>query len=393
MIASEVGQSPVPSTSVAATGALRSRLRIVADDLTGALDAAAEFVPLVGPIAVAWTREAIAPADPGIAYDTASREVATGTAVREASRAAEAVALADAEIAFLKVDSLLRGHAGHELAAIFASGGFDAVVIAPAFPFQNRRTIGGQQEILAKGVWRGTGEDIVGTLENLGLAVHQAAPGTPVSGGISLYDASTDADLAAIVAAGRSFGGRVLWCGSGGLATALAAGAEPLPPPPIEGPLLGLFGTDHPVTLGQIDATGENSLRLGLDRKAALADIAARLAAGRSVIALPILPVLSRAEAREVIADYLGELVEGLVAPRSFVCGGGETLRGVCGYLGVEGLEVIGRLMPGVPVSRMRGGRWHGTLTISKSGAFGKRDFLENLIAEAEARTASTSLS
>ena len=35
-----------------------ARLRLLADDLTGALDSAARFVPLTGPVAVTWRDDA-----------------------------------------------------------------------------------------------------------------------------------------------------------------------------------------------------------------------------------------------------------------------------------------------------------------------------------------------
>ena len=38
--------------------------------------------------------------------------------------------------------------------------------------------------------------------------------------------------------------------------------------------------------------------------------------------------------------------------------------------LGAVSLTVLGERSPGLPVSRIRGGRWDGCLVISKSGAF-----------------------
>ncbi|MBV9251523.1 MAG: hypothetical protein JO227_20025, partial [Acetobacteraceae bacterium] len=81
------------------------RLRLLADDLTGALDTAAQFVPLTGPVPVVWS-------DPGL---RGSLAIDSGT--REAEeKAAQAIArelarlLSGADIAFKKIDSLLRGN-------------------------------------------------------------------------------------------------------------------------------------------------------------------------------------------------------------------------------------------------------------------------------------------
>jgi uncharacterized protein YgbK (DUF1537 family) len=56
-------------------------------------------------------------------------------------------------------------------------------------------------------------------------------------------------------------------------------------------------------------------------------------------------------------------------------------LRGICESLGTERLDVTGEIMPGVPRSIMRGGRWDGVAVISKSGAFGAPDLLQQLAA------------
>jgi uncharacterized protein YgbK (DUF1537 family) len=68
------------------------------------------------------------------------------------------------------------------------------------------------------------------------------------------------------------------------------------------------------------------------------------------------------------------------------VVAGGETLRSVCEAAGAHSLLVQGRLVPGVPRSVIVGGRWNGVTVVSKSGAFGHRHLLRELILE---RTAS----
>ena len=60
---------------------------------------------------------------------------------------------------------------------------------------------------------------------------------------------------------------------------------------------------------------------------------------------------------------------------------GGETLRGLCDALGATRLDVTGDVLSGIPRSVMRGGRWDGTIVVSKSGAFGTPDLLRDLIA------------
>lgn len=360
-----------------------SGLRLIADDLTGALDAAAQFVGLAGVIHCIWGEAALA-ADPArlpahAALDAASREGSPEAAAARA--AAMAPALAGASLAFRKLDSLLRGHEAIEIAATLKAGGIAHAVIAPAFPAQARATRGGRQFFLREGAWQDTGVDLAARLAALGIPARLMRPGEAAPEGVSIWDAETEADLAAIVAAGRALRGQVLWCGTAGLAGALAGAAPPCPPLP--GPVLGLFGTDHPVTQGQLAQAGPALLRLpeAAPDKAGL--IAAHLARHGAAMVMPDLPAnLPRQDAYARIGACLAEAVAGLPAPGTLVVAGGETLRGLADHLGATGLAVDGQLLPGVPTSRLIGGRWEGVRVISKSGAFGAPSLLRDLAAQ-----------
>lgn len=358
-----------------------NRLRLIADDLTGALDTAAEFVPLLGPVRTLWGTPAGDVA--ALAFDTATREGTAEAAEAAVGAAARHLDLAGADIAYLKLDSLLRGHAGAEIAACLAVGEYSHVVIAPAFPFQNRRTRAGWQWALLDGAWRATGEDIAATLERRGHMVKRATVGSPLPPDISIWDAETNADLAALVATARAVpDARILWCGSGGLAGALVAASTTAPP--LAAPLLGLFGTDHPVTHTQLDRVGAAALTVH-DIAAGADAITRRLATDPAAFVRLALPALQRTEAARRIAADLGRLADAVAAPATLVCGGGETLRALLTHLGAQGLDVIGRLEPGVPVARLVGGRWAGVSVVSKSGAFGDPDFLVRLAASVAA--------
>jgi uncharacterized protein YgbK (DUF1537 family) len=331
---------------------------LLADDLTGALDTAARFVPSFGPLPVTWKGPWAAGA-----RDLASREGSEEAAV--AAHTACAAALRGASLSFKKLDSLLRGHPAAELAASFRAGGFDHLVIAPGFPFQGRITRGGRQ--LAHGVE--VPVDLAGRLAALGLPPLLRRAGEAAAPGITLWDAETDADLLAIAASGRTLPGRVLWAGTGGLAGALAQGQVPRPdlPPP----RLALIGSDHPVSQAQLAATARHHAMQG-DR-APLPDLPAAISP-----ALP--PGLSRAEAAAQIASGFVAAAHRLPRPGSCIVAGGETLRALADGLGASALTVLGEQEPGAPVSRMEGGHWHGLPILSKSGAFGAPDFLARLL-------------
>jgi len=315
-------------------------LRLLADDLTGALDSAARFIPLTGPVAVMW-RE---PAAGSLAFDSGTREL---DAIAAHSRIAGVAAVLDGgDPAFKKIDSLLRGHVALELAACMRR--FDHCMVAPAFPFQGRITRDGRQLARHGDAWRDTGVDLAAELRALGIAAN-------------IRDASTDADLDAIVADGRQLDGRVLWCGTGGLAGALA-GRRPVPRPALAPPILALIGSDHPVSREQVAAVPS-------DRRAA-------------VVVCDLPAATDRESARRQICTAFAALLQRGARPGTLFVSGGATLRDLCEALGASRLEVDGEVEPGVPASVLRGGAWDGQRVVSKSGAFGDIGFLARLLGE-----------
>ena len=182
------------------------------------------------------------------AFDSETRDA--GTSVARARVARLARHMIGAELAYKKIDSCLRGQPAAEIAATNREGRFRTVVVAPAFPAQGRVTRQGRQLVRDGDGWRDTGVDIARELAAEGLMARHGTPGP--GGGVFVCDADQDADLAEI-AASPGLSPPVLWCGSGGLARALAGPAAYLPvadalPPPT----LLVVGTAHPATLAQL---------------------------------------------------------------------------------------------------------------------------------------------
>jgi uncharacterized protein YgbK (DUF1537 family) len=214
------------------------------------------------------------------------------------------------------------------------------------------------------------------------LAVAYRRAGDQASPGISLWDAETDEDLRAVAAAGRAFGGPTLWCGSGGLAGALAfAGSIGGPPPTADRPLLGLIGTDHGVTRAQLNVCRSATITLPNGGAAAAAEVNRRLRRDGLVLTQIDVPRrASRAEAGRLIERKFESLLSRVTRPATLFASGGETLRSVCTVLKADHLVATGQIMPGVPCSVFRGGRFHGVQVISKSGAFGDRELLRRIL-------------
>jgi uncharacterized protein YgbK (DUF1537 family) len=254
-------------------------------------------------------------------------------------------------------------------------------IVAPAFPYQGRVTRDGLQYVRdAEGAHR-VGEDLAATLREAGLRVTPARPGDALSDGISLWDAEEDADLACIARTGMAAGGSILWCGSSGLAGALA-GDQRRVVPRLQGPILGLFGSDHPATAAQLRAAEAHLLRLPNGDHVSAARLAARLRdAGVALAAFDLPPSLGRGKAARLIFNEMEALTRRIAPPGTLVVAGGETLRALCVLLGAAHLDVQGQIVPGVPQSVLRGGRWDGVTVISKSGAFGAEGLLRQLVA------------
>lgn len=353
-------------------------VRLLADDLTGALDTAAEFVGLCGPYDVTWPEALSGHAAPSLAIDSGTRELAKAESVDIVGRLASL--LCEGTIAYKKIDSLLRGAWAAELGACLRSGHWASCVVAPAFAYQGRRTLGGQQFARGpEGDWYPVGQNLPAQLKAEGIDACQGGPDTWSDGGVQVFDAESDHDLDHVVEVGRRLPGPVLWCGSGGLAGALARGSRAGAPRQLKRPVLGLFGSDQAVTASQIEACGDATIALAEGEGAAR--VQRKLAGdGVALVKFSLPERLSRAEAARRIACEMAVLISALDPPGTLIVAGGETLKALCLALGAQALQVTGRIVPGLPRSILQGGRWAGVEVISKSGAFGTRELWRDLL-------------
>jgi len=356
------------------------RVRLLADDRTGAIDTAVRLVPLAGPILVRSDLAKALGSTGSLAFDLGTRELSDAHSMRLATSAAEL--LRGADLAYLKCDSLLRGSLAHEIVACLRPQHFDHCMIAPAFPAQRRITRNGRQWAAAHGIdeWQLVGPDLVAQLREFGFSAHQCRPGDSAPPGISLWDAETIEALRQIVTEGRRLPGKMLWCGSAGLAEAMA-GAEPLCIETIGSPVLALVGTDHPVTLRQLTEVEPYRVVLDTEDAAGIAAIETRLGRkGAAVVTVRMPAASDRHLATSRIGESFTKLLAELPQPASLFVTGGETLSHVCTALGAEALEVHGEIEPGIPVSVLKGGKWRGLRVVSKSGAFGNDGLIRRLI-------------
>ncbi|MCL2428593.1 MAG: hypothetical protein FWD12_05115 [Alphaproteobacteria bacterium] len=225
------------------------------------------------------------------------------------------------------------------------------------------------------------GGDLVAALRAEGVPAETGRIDSALPSGISVFDAESDDDLRRVAALGRAAPGPILWIGAGGLAQALAHRKPAEAGSTLPMPILGLFGSDQVATAAQLALCGPHWIRLRDGRPMEAAVLLAQLRAdGRALVSVDLPHGSSRDAATRQIGAVLHRLVQNLPAPGTLLVAGGETLRGLCQSLAARSLEVQGRIMPGLPRSVLRGGRWNGVTVVSKSGAFGKPNLLHDLL-------------
>ena len=300
------------------------RIGIVADDITGACDAAAAFVP-AGPVRVGiWPELPPALGTACLAFSTEVRE-RPGSAF-ERTRLAVNLLRAACDQVYLKVDSMLRGNLEQTFAGALADWP-GSCLFAPALPAMGRTTVAGVQH------WPGGSANV---RERLGAA----------AGRVDVADASSDEALAAIATQAIERGDLLL-AGTAGLAAGLAK-ALGVPRRP--------------------------SHRLRPNVRRPLAVVGSPAAHAQAEVAQrrgwPVI-VLGPDEPLPDLSDYDGLLLTG-----------GETAVRILGSLGAEGLELRGSALPLMPIATIVGGSRHGLPLVLKAGSFGKSDAIARALAK-----------
>jgi uncharacterized protein YgbK (DUF1537 family) len=379
-------------------------LHVLADDLSGAAECAAAVacrtgrpVPLVlkGP----W------PPGGNWSADTDSRAMPEAAAAEVAACGLRAAGGGRA-IVYKKIDSTLRGHVAAELRAMLAvHDTVDAVVVCPSLPAQGRTLANGVLHIHGAPQLDGDSRpvDLLDMLGGTGTAplLLRPARGTTATGlaaelvaavrsgrRILVVDAAEEGELrrlarALIAASGDA---RLLPAGAAAFAQAMAGelfgareGSMPAPPPSCDGPWVALAGSFNAVTGRQVDELasqpGVHLVRLAAsswlsrsDRAACeLTQAAAQAAQGKSIVLAVSgpAPVESTRELVRRIADAAEPLLR---SASMLLLTGGDTARTVLDRLGIDRLEVLGEIEPGISFSRCG---VQGPSVVTKAGGFG----------------------
>ncbi len=243
-----------------------ARIVMIADDLSGAADCAVSCAAQGLRTVVQLSESSPSDGAQVLAIDAATRSMPADRAAASVERIVAAYEHASGRVLFKKLDSLLRGHIGPELAAMRRGRTPSVIVMAPALPAQGRTTIDGC-------VWlngqRLANADAPKMLEAAGLTSAQInralVRGAPTQLAATLAelarqhdalvcDAETEADLQAIAAAiaalpQAGWNGSVIWAGSSGLARhipeamGITGAPGPIEEPHFRGPILMVVGS------------------------------------------------------------------------------------------------------------------------------------------------------
>ena len=329
---------------------------MIADDLTGACDAAVHFAMRGRETVVSLGVETAPPETDVVAVSAGSRELGPEELKALMDEAARRLPVASAGILFKKIDSTLRGNVGAEIAAAVEAFGCEAAVITPAFPALNRVVEAGFLRVTAGAAF--VPIEVARRLRWQGAEPCSHVPPGAVAEALETgarfisLEATCDEDLDAIAAEGLALGKRLLWAGSGGLASALARKLAPRYRAPCEIPLregavLFCLGSDHPATLEQQE----------------------RVLAER-----PGHPVL-RVPRGALTEEKIRELVQAEPV-RALVLSGGDTAAVVCRALGAKRIRLCDEILPGIPRGVLIGGLADGLPVATKAGGFGEPDAL-----------------
>jgi len=411
---------------------MRLRFATIADDFTGACDVGVKFrkrgLETVVLTDTKGLEDLKGKFDVAI-IDTETRNLAPKESYCKVRRTLKALREMGVKLAYLKIDSTLRGNIGAELDAVLnEEHGVKAVLVAPSFPAHHRTVKSGNLLVngmllskteFARDPLNPPCESNIPTLlrcqskarvghvdlsvvrdgfDSLAREVQET-----IEGGchVAVIDAETQRDLDTIADVAAAL--HLLPCGSAGLAEHVARLLAPEPR------LLVITGSVNTVTLGQI-AMAEKELKVRViepdltevltSRRKLTAEVERlvretdeafnegkqviiRLAKSRDEMSRAQTRGkehgISLAKAVERLLSILGNAIREIVQKHeiaSLVLIGGDTAISMVGALGAEGIRIEREVMPGVPLGWVLGGKHEGMGVVTKAGGFGASDTL-----------------
>jgi D-threonate/D-erythronate kinase len=346
-----------------------------------------------------------------LAIDAATRSMSADRAAATVARIVANYKHANYEhapgrVLFKKLDSVLRGHIGPELAAMRSAGTPAVIVMAPALPAQGRTTVDGCQWLNGLRLVDADAQKMLGsaglTSAQISLVSIRGAPSRLAAAMAELArrydalvcDAETDGDLQAVAAAiaalpQAGWDGSIIWAGSSGLAQhipeamGIGGASSPSEDPRFRGPILLVVGSRTAVAHQQAreagHAAGMTTVLLAPEklREGCGLALGDALASGNDVMTV----IDSSDEAAEdprLCAALASWVLPHLNKVGALIATGGETARAVLAMSDITSLRLLREVEPGVPLAVSTGAREIPVIT--KSGSFGNRATLAHCV-------------
>ncbi len=410
---------------------------MITDDLTGANDTAVQFAKRgLRTIVFPYSEESafLSGDDADVwVFNTDSRSLTPVQAVQQVRKTMQSIPFSKQDCLYKKIDSTLRGNLVEEVAELLEISHLDVAVVAPAYPKNGRTTLQGIHYVQGKPVSeteaafdprtpvrcshlptlfaeRCTLKNTLIPLDRIRQDVDSLKDliRTKVKGGVRIliFDSEIEKDLETLSRAVLKSGYAPLWVGSAGLAEVLpetyswTSRCRPSYPDPLPKPVLVILGSMSEVATQQGETfarwAGIEPLILNpeilLPRDPLSQDSSweairiqteERLQKGFHTLLLthrkkvlsptngspdPILKILTGFE--ELGATFDFSSCAGIIVT------GGDIAAAVFKGMGVTSIEVLSETSPGIPLGKIRGGRWEGLPIVTKAGAFGAPDAL-----------------
>jgi len=377
-----------------------------------------------------------------LVIDTETREIDAKTARQRLRNVLQKLNFSDKDIFYKKVDSTLRGCIGVELEEMMNVLEKDICIFTPTFPSYKRITIGGYLIINGKplGLSKYYSGDLregeasfipfllkrqtslpIARIDFIDVTKGQEAIFKKLNklyqegNKIIIVDATEEVHLKDILNSVFEFEGSVLYAGSAGLANYFSeiynkSRSFKTNMEKNKGPILIVGGSRNPITKSQIiHLRGKiKFFDLNIDieqilsnRKTILehylTDSITFIKNGQHLVIhtdpfyndkeninkkLMQKYNLSFRELELVIRKFLGELTAKIVRnspTRNLILTGGDIALGVCSALGIQNLNIVDELLPGIPLSTANFKNFNLKI-VTKAGGFGEKDTLFSLI-------------
>ena len=327
---------------------------VIADDLTGALEAGSKFAAHGLPATITSVPDMAVVGGPVVVTNSDTRHSGPAEAARKISMLLETARQHKPWLIYKKTDSTLRGNIGPEIGAILSAFPDRDVLYVPAYPAMGRTVRHG--ELLVDGVPVNRTAFAADSLNPIYESSVQATlGGVPAT----ILDGETDEDIRAAAQHIAGSGTPPIVAGPAAIAGALAecVPMERTPPrrPPKIRRCVVVNGSMHPTSAAQIEYARERSV---FDADWTLLEYD-----GEDAGVERARSVGSR------VAQFLRDNPVDAI-----IIFGGDTAYGIHQALGGHDILSCSEALPGVPVSRI------GTLhLVTKAGGFGKRNLLEEL--------------